>query len=138
MAPQTVSISDPLRSQSLKMAIIKPLLKKLGLQLINKNYRPVSNLEFLGKLIERAVALQVVDHCTANKLMDMFQSAYKMYHSTETALIRVQNDILWNIDNKQVTLLVLLDLSAAFDTIDHELLFKRLKKRFGIKGNALK
>ena len=71
------------------MALIKPLLKKLGLELVDKNYRPVSNLEFLGKLIERAVAIQLVDFCTAKDLMDIFQSAYKMFHSTETALLRV-------------------------------------------------
>ncbi len=74
--------------KELKLAIIKPLLKKLGLELIKKYYRPVSKLAFLGKLIERAVALQIVDHLQANNLMDIFQSAYKMYHSTETALLK--------------------------------------------------
>ena len=69
--------------------------------------------------------------------MDFFQSAYKMYHSTETALLRVQNDILHDIDKKKVSLLVLLDLSAAFDTIDHTILLKRLRNKFGIKGTAL-
>ncbi len=121
----------------LKTAIIKPLLKKLGLELIKKNYRPVSNLAFLGKLIERAVAIQLVDHVTANNLMDNFQSAYKMYHSTETALLRVQSDILTEIDNQNVVLLVLLDLSAAFDTIDHGILLKRLAKKCKIKGTVL-
>ena len=122
----------------LKLAIIKPLLKKLGLDLVKQNYRPVSNLTFLGKLIERVAALQVIDHLQANNLMDTFQSAYRESHSTETALLWVQNDILMHLDKSITVMLVLLDLSAAFDTIDHEILFKRLDKRCGIKGNALK
>ncbi len=73
---------------SLKKAIIKPLLKKLGLEFINKNYRPVSNLTFLSKIIERAIAKQFVDHLTNNNLMDNLQSAYREGHSTETALLK--------------------------------------------------
>ncbi len=102
----------------LKLAIIKPILKNLGLDLVKQNYRPVSYLAFL---IERIVALQIVDHLQANNLMDMFQSAYRKYHSTETALLRVQNDILMHLDKYDTVMLVLLDLSAAFDTIDHEI-----------------
>ena len=122
---------------ALKHAIVIPLLKKLGLELIKKNYRPVSNLPFVSKLIEKAVALQLIDHLTANQLMEVFQSAYRTGHSTETALIRVQNDILWELDHQNIVLLVLLDLSAAFDTIDHDLLLERLSVRVGIKGTAL-
>ena len=70
--------------------------------------------------------------------MDPFQSAYKKYHSTETALLKVQNDILRDIDKKKVALLLLLDLSAAFDTIDHEILLKRLEKFYKVSGSALK
>jgi hypothetical protein len=124
--------------EKLKNAIIRPLLKKLGLTLIEKNYRPVSNLAFLGKLIERASALQIVDHMTANNLMDFFQSAYRKYHSTETALLRVKDDIQRELDNSNAVMLVLLDLSAAFDTIDHDILINRLKKKCGIRGTALK
>ncbi len=124
--------------EKLKLAIIRPLLKKLGLELELKNYRPVSNLSFLSKLIEKIIAKQFVDHLKQNKLIDPLQSAYKKFHSTETALLRVQNDILTDIDKKKVSLLVLLDLSAAFDTIDHEILLDRLNKYYGIEGNALK
>ena len=70
---------------SMKKAIVKPLLKKLGLDLIYKNYRPVSNLSFLSKLIEKIVAEQFTAHLERNGLFDIFQSAYKKYHSTETA-----------------------------------------------------
>ena len=72
-----------------------------------------------------------------NNLNEVFQSAYKKYHSTETALLRVFNDILCDLDNRNVTLLALLDLSAAFDTLDHSILLKRLEMSFGIKGSAL-
>ena len=72
-----------------------------------------------------------------NDLNEVFQSAYKKYHSTETALLRVFNDILCDLDNRKMTLLALLDLSAAFDTLDHAILLKRLELSFGIKGSAL-
>ncbi len=121
-----------------RRAIIKPLLKKAGLDLEKSNYRPVSNLSFLSKLIERAVAKQLTKHLKDNKLLDNFQSAYREGHSTETALLRVQNDILMEVDKGNVVLLALLDLSAAFDTIDHGILLKRLSERCGIKGTALK
>jgi hypothetical protein len=81
----------------LKHAIIRPLLKQLGLELIKQNYRPVSNLTFLSKLIESAVAQQYVEHLKTNKLMDNRQSAYKQYHSTETVLVKVQNDKLTKV-----------------------------------------
>ncbi len=89
---------------SLQKAIIKPLLKKLGLELINKNYRPVSNLTFLSKIIERAKAKQLIDHLTNNNLMDNLQSAYREGHSTGTALLRVQNDILMEVDKGNVVI----------------------------------
>ena len=123
---------------SLKKAIINPLLKKLGLELIKKNYRPVSNLAFISKLIEKAVALQLIEHLKFNNLYDKFQSAYRTFHSTETALLRVKNDVLNAMDNRNVMLLLLLDLSAAFDTIDHSILLNRLSKRCGINGTCLK
>ena len=67
-------------------------------------------------------------------LSDTFQSAYKQYHSTETALIRVHNDILTAIDNRRTVILLLLDLSAAFDTVYHDFILSRLQKRFGVTG----
>ena len=73
-------------------------------------------------------------HLINNNLEEPFQSAYKRCHSTETALLKVQNDILIAIDNKKCVALLLLDMSAAFDTVDHEILLERMSKRFGIKG----
>ena len=70
--------------------------------------------------------------------MPVNQSAYRQYHSTETAFLKVQSDILSNMDNQEVVLLVMLDLSAAFDTIDHRILLDILEKDFGVIGNAKK
>ena len=121
-----------------KVALVNPLLKKAGLDPVFKNLRPVSNLQFLSKLTERAVFDQTCNHMMNFGLFPLFQSAYRKFHSTETALLRVQNDILMNMNRQHVTLLVLLDLSAAFDTVDHKILLHRLHSSLGITGTALK
>ena len=120
-----------------KGALVKPKLKKSGLEPEKKNYRPVSNLQFLSKLAEKAVIQQTVSHIMSCGLFPEMQSAYRQFHSTETALLRVRNDILLNMNSQHVTLLVFLDLSAAFDTIDHTVLLKRLEDKFGFSGTAL-
>ena len=84
-----------------------------------KNYRPVSNLSFLSKILEKAVKIRLIEHVNSHNLMYEYQSAYRPAHSTETALNRVVSDIQWAVDDGKVALLVLLDLSAAFDRIDH-------------------
>ena len=121
-----------------KEALILPLLKKLGLDLILKSFWPVSNLVFLAKICEKAVAVQYKDYCKLNRLYSQLQSAYRDDHSTKTALIKLQNDLLRAMNKDEVVLLLLLDLSAAFDTVSHEILLKRLSGRFGIHGTALK
>ena len=119
-----------------KLADVKPRLKKTGAEALFTNLRPISNLSFASKLTERAVFAQIHDHLITNKLYRKAQSAYREYHSTETALLRVKNDILLNMNQQRVTLLVLLDLSAAFDSVDHTILVNRLSKDFGITGNV--
>ena len=122
-----------------KVALVKPLLKKSNLDKENlKNYRPVSNLPFLSKILEKIVLKQLLSHLKSNSLEETFQSAYREHHSTETALVRVVNDLLKVIDQGTCSLLSLLDLSSAFDTIDHDLLLKRLKTTYGISGTTLK
>ena len=124
--------------KELKRAFLTPLIKKIILDAeILKNYRPVSNLSFLSKLIERIVCVQLVNHLDKNGLYEVFQSAYRQLHSTETALLRVQNDILQAVDSRGGAILVLLDLSAAFDTIDHEKLIRTLDIYCGIRGDPL-
>lgn len=105
-----------------KQGLVTPLLKKSDLDHeILKNYRPISNLPFLGKMIERVVAMQFKHHLVINNLYTKTQSAYRVYHSTETALLRVSSDINLALDNHDVVL-VLLHLLSAFDTIDHSVL----------------
>ena len=109
-----------------------PLIKKQGLDSeIYKNYRPVAILSFISKFIEKA-------HLINNDIVDNFQSAYKTGHSCEMALLRVYNDIVTIIGRGNGAMLVLLDLSSTFDTIDHDNLFCILEKYIGICGNALK
>ena len=122
-----------------KKAIVKPLLKKKGLNCeILKNYRPVSNLPFLSKILEKVILKQILGHMQENNLQECYQSAYRAHHSTETALMRIMNDLLHVMDSGKTTILGLLDLSAAFDTIDHNILLQRLNITFGISKTALK
>ena len=121
-----------------KCAHVNPVLKKSTLPKEELNsYRPISNLSFISKILEKVVANRLRSHIYKNGLSNVSQSAYKQFHSTETALLKVHNDINLNIDNGKVTALTLLDLSAAFDTIDHNILITRLSTWYGISGTAL-
>jgi hypothetical protein len=112
-----------------------PLLKKPDLDPADvKSFRPISNLSVLSKLLERLVARQLIDYLTAFKLLPELQSAYRAHHSTETAVLKVLGDILQAIDSGDLAALTLLDLSAAFDTVDHQILLRRLQKSYGIDG----
>ena len=134
----TVIISQSLQSGVFpdvwKEALVTPTLKKCGSDLAFKNFRPISNLQFVSKLVERAAADQLQSHWIKNNLFPTLQSAYRPNHSTETALLKIKNDILMNMDKQHVTLLILQDLSAAFDTVDHQILLNRLRTEFGVSG----
>ena len=122
----------------LKKAVIKPTLKKDDADAdCLKNYRPVSNLPVLSKLLERAILDQLNHYLDENSLHCPVQSGYRPKHSCETLLVRMTDDILKEMEAGNVVALVLLDLSAAFDTIDHKILIQKLSKDFGISGNAL-
>ena len=101
------------------------------------NYRPVSNLSFLSKILEKSVAKRLNAHIEEHMLSNHAQSAYKRFHSTETALLKIHNDIICNMDNGKVTALTLLDVSAAFDTIDNATILERLHGHFGSSGTVL-
>ena len=119
-------------------AIITPRLKKAGADTSDvKNFRPVSNLTFMSKVVEKLVCRQLVSFLERLNLLPSCQSAYRKKHSTETAVLRVITDVLRAADQGQVTLLCMLDLSAAFDTVDHEILIDRLQQSFGIHGQVL-
>ena len=120
------------------MAYVTPLQKKLSLDRnILKKYRPVSNLSFISKLIEKVVVKQLNEFISQERLLNINQSPYKSSHSTETALLNIQNDIALSVDSGKAVVLTLLDLSAAFDTIDHSLLYDCLHDWFGLDGAVL-
>jgi hypothetical protein len=121
-----------------KNAIVHPLLKKPTLNQSDLNsFRPISNLSYVSKILERLINKRLTDFMDKHLLLPKTQSAYREHHSTETALVRVHNDIVRAIDQGDVCALVLLDLSAAFDTVDHSILLDVLQSRFGVVDSSL-
>ena len=88
-------------------------------------------------LVKWCMLKQLLQHCEDNHLLPDFQSAYRANYSTETSLVKLVNDILWSMEQSQIMTVVLLDLSTAFDTVDHDILLSILNKQFGICGKAL-
>ena len=122
---------------SWKSAILWPLQKKSGTDLSNTNYRPVSNLKYISKLVEKCVLMQLVDHLTLNDLHADHQSAYKKGHSCATLLLKVVNDIFWALECQELNAMLLLGLSAAFDMVGHQLIISLLGNKYGIHDMAL-
>ena len=123
---------------NLKAAVVQPRPKKPTLDPNDMNsFRPISNLSFVSKLVERAAADRLRAHFDSQQLLPCRQSAYRAHHSTETAIIAVHDEITRAIDDGNVCALVLLDLSAAFDTVDHQTLVRVLSCRFGVADLAL-
>ena len=132
-----LSLSTGIFPSDLKTALLKPTLKKSNLDPhVLSNYRPISSLPFL-KILEKIVFNQLNEFLSANGVLDCFQSGFRKNHSTETALVKVLNDLWINSDLKMLSILVLLDLSAAFDTVDHDILIKRLENLVGLSGPVL-
>ena len=143
VTPITNIINYSLREGSFpncfKTAYVTPLLKKPNLDRnLLKNYRLVSNLSFIFKLIEKVVAKQLNNYIDSEGLSNVNQSAYRRLHSTESALLKIQNDIAASMDSGKVVVLTFLDLSSAFDTIDHDILFNSLREWFGVDGTVLR
>ncbi|TKS65251.1 RNA-directed DNA polymerase from mobile element jockey [Collichthys lucidus] len=131
------SLRSGLVPHSLKLAAVTPILKKPGLNPdIMSNFRPISNLPFLSKILKCIVATQLKAHLCSNYLLEPFQYGFRPQYSTETALLKVTNDILLSADSGHLTILILLDLTAAFDTINHTILLSCLESSLGITGTA--
>jgi len=119
----------------MKAAHITPTLKKADLDPAEaKSYRLISNLSVLSKLLERLVAQQLATYLRDNSLLLDRQSAYRVHQSTEMAMLRVLADILLALDFGSLAVLTLLDLSAAFDSVDHDILLRRLQPTYGLGG----
>jgi len=120
-----------------KCAVVSPLLKKQSLPKDElSSYRPISNLNFVSKILEKVLYSRLCAHLAFFSALSKFQSAYRKCHSTETALLRIYNDLNLAMNKQRVSALVLLDLSTAFDTIDHNILLNRLNSYFGISNSA--
>ena len=126
-------------SASWKHAIVTPLLKKAGMDDSNvSSYRPVSNLPHISKILEKIVNRQLIGHLEEFKLLPDVQSAYRRRHSTKAAVHKEYSDIIDAIFNGKQTLLSLLDLTAAFDTVDHAILLRHLETTFVFRGTTFK
>ena len=107
-----ISLQFGVFAKNWKVEVIKSLLKKIGLDLIPQNYHPVSNLSFLSKVLECCVLKQFDEHCSKYGLMPEYQLAHRKNFSCETALVKTINDCPRNMENQQVTAIVVIDLSA--------------------------
>ena len=132
------SLQSGILPDSEKSAAVTPILKKPSLDPDSaSSYRPVSNLTYVSKLIERLACSQLTAYLLNHHLLPAEQSAYRQHYSTETATLKIASDIFDAADAEKVTVLALLDLSAAFDTVDHSILLQRLNYTYGVTGTAL-
>ena len=130
------SLSSAVVLPPMKHAVVTPILKKRCSDVnILINYRPISNIAFVAKITERFVAQQLQRFMDVNGIYGVYQSAYRPQHSAESALLRIHNDVALSIDSRRSVLLVLLDLTAAFDTTDHTILMRRLRG-YGLCGDV--
>ena len=133
-----LSLQSGIFPKSMKSAIVRATLKKPNLDSdVLSNYRPISNLSFLSKVLEKCVHIQLTEYITNSQLFAKYQSGYRKGHSTDTAVLKIQNDTLLLIDKKSHVILMLLDLSAAFDTVNHEILVKKLQNLYGFGGHIV-
>ena len=117
--------------------IIRPLIKgwtRTKQEKLRACHKPLFSVHASGVLYAKTISQQCDDNC----LLPDFQSAYQANYSIETCLIRMTNDILWAMEEQHITIMVILDLSAAFDMVDHNILLKILENQFGVTDTALK
>ena len=132
------SLASGIFTQCFKSALVTPILKKKCVDHNDLNiYRPVSNLCFIAKILEKLVLSQVSSYHNSHNIYNTCQSAYRPGHSTETALLKVVNDLFLSLNKGNIPVLALLDFSSAFDTIDHNILVHRLYTDFGFTDTVL-
>ena len=118
-----MSLGESTFPHQIKTALVTLVLKKSSLDPeFLSNYRPILNVHFLSKLIERVAASQLYEHLEANRLHILVQSAYHQKYSTGSALVRLFNDLLICVDKEMAAIVVYLEINAAFGTVDHTLL----------------
>jgi len=125
---------------SFKTSVITPLIKKSSTDVNTlQNYRPISNLSFVSKLLECLVSNQLQSHVDTHSLLPPNQSAYRHGHSTETALLKVYSDLISALDSSSdhQSVLAVLDKTAAFDTADHSILLRRHERSYGVSGKLV-
>ena len=120
-----------------KSSVITPVIKKQNLDHTHENFRPVSNLTFLSKILEKTALKSYIPHLETNDSFSQRNSAYKKHHSTETLITKIHSNIMSSIDKDKLTLLVLLDLSAAFETVNQTTLINIFSQQYNIRNNAL-
>ena len=131
------SLNNSFVHPDLKHAIISPIIKKHNIDYnILSNYRPISQLTIIAKLLEKVVYQQLINYIETNDLLDIYQSAYRPFHSTETAIINVLDNVMLMLDDNYPVQMLMLDLSAAFDTLDHTIMKNRLIN-IGVCNSAL-
>ena len=121
--------------QEWKEALVKPLIKNISWPR-KTNYRPVSNLGFISKIVEKVTLTQFAEHCDENRLLPTYTSVYRGNHSCENSLVKLVDDILWGMKQQLATPVVILHMSATFNTVDHNILQDILEKKFGITNNT--
>ena len=132
------SLASGFFPQCFKSALVTPIPKKKCLDHNDlNNYRPVSNLCFIAKILEKLVLSQVSSYIKSHNLYNTCQSAYHPGRSSETALMKVVNDLFLSLTKGNISVLALHDFSSAFDTIDHPILVHRLHTNFGFTDTVL-
>ena len=109
---------------------MQPLIKALSIGTVKEKYSLVSNLPFISKIIEKCTLNQLTKQCDTHSLLPKYQSAYRKFHSCETILLKLVNDTLWAIENKQITAVLIMDLLATFNTVGYDLLLDVLHRKF--------
>lgn len=121
-----------------KKSIVTPILKKDNLDpYLSENYRPISNIPFLSKILEKVISSQLTIFLDSDKFLARNQSAYRKFHSTETTTVRILSDLINQAESGKIILISFLDMSAAFDTVDHHILFSKLRNEFSLENDCI-